>query len=73
MPLGICHVYSPVPPHPTPTSTQYEVLADTAAAHDFLEEEALKYCSNVAPATGTMLQVDNRNEIAHQSQGKKYP
>ena len=56
------------PPLPTTTSNKYEALADTAAAHNILEDETTPYYTGIIPATGPEIQVANGEDILPHNQ-----
>ena len=50
-------------PLTTPTHNRYEALANTAATHTFLEDEATPFCTEISPAPGPEFQVTNGQSI----------
>ena len=50
-------------PKYTATSNYYEALADTAATHNYLEQEAKKCCNELKSAYGPSVKVANGHII----------
>ena len=56
-------------PEYTATNNYYAALADTVATHNYLEDEATKFCDELKPVYGPSVKVANGNIITPTQHG----